>query len=140
MNAVDPDRFEPRKISNAASTTIDHWVSLLSNDQLSLTALPAPLFSLYSLGVLDGRQQRAGEVQAAKLEADRLWLLAFGDDDRKQYLLDRLDQAADLSNRPDVDDVLDETWRIFLASLDTIREPVRLNTTEHPRSTHDHAA
>ncbi len=72
-------------------------------------------------------------MAALKLDADRLWLVSFGAKDRQQYLLDRLEQAADLANRPDVDDVLDETWRIYLASLDNLREPIQLPTTQFKR-------
>lgn len=91
---------------------------------LSLAALPAPLFALYELGVNDGRQQREYEIRAAKLEADRLWLRCFGEADRRDYLLNRLDQAAALANRPDVDDVLDEAWRLYCASLNDVRSEV----------------
>lgn len=72
-------------------------------------------------------------MQLLKLDADRLWLRAFVDNDRQQYLLERLDQAADLANRPDVDDVLDEAWQIYLASLDNIREPIRFTSTQDTR-------
>jgi len=135
-----PDRFTARRISETASTTIDTWVTALANDELSLAALPAPLFSLYNLGVMDGRSQMQGDLGAARLEADRLWLRAFGDEERKDYLLQRLDDAAELANRPDVDDILDETWRIYLANLDTVREPVTLATTEDQGAARDHAA
>ncbi|MFE7067392.1 hypothetical protein [Microbacterium sp. NPDC057658] len=134
------DRFTPRRISEKASQTIDAWVTALALDEISLAALPAPLFSLYNLGVLDGRAQLQDDLRAARLEADRLWLRAFGDQERQEYLLARLDDAASLANRPDVDDVLDEAWRIYLSNLDTIREPVRLATTEDLGAARDHAA
>lgn len=124
-------RFTPRRISDTAARTIESWVNALATDQLSLAALPGPLHSLYNLGVMDGREQARSEVHAAQLDADRLWLIAFGEKERRDYLLDRLDAAAELANRPDVDDVLDEAWRIYLTNLDNIREPVRLDTTEH---------
>ncbi|MBD8013178.1 hypothetical protein H9633_12870 [Microbacterium sp. Re1] len=72
----------------------------------------------------DGRQQMEPEVRAAKLDADRLWLRSFGEADRREYLLDRLDRAATLANRPDVDDVLDEAWRVYCASLNDVRSEV----------------
>lgn len=134
-----PDRFESRRISDVASSTIDAWVTQLALDEMSLAALPAPLFSLYNLGVLDGRAQSEHEIRAAKLDADRLWLRSFGDQDRQQYLLERLNRAAELADHPDVDDVLDEAWRIYLASLDNIREPIELDITEQG-SSHDRAA
>lgn len=134
------DRFTPRRISDAASRTIDAWVDALRTDQLSLAALPGPLYSLYNLGVMDGLEQARGEVRAAQLDADRLWLVAFGEKDRRDYLLERLDSAAELANRPDVDDVLDEAWRIYLTNLDNIREPVRLATTEYKGDAREHAA
>ena len=134
------DRFTPRRISDKAAQTIDAWVTAIASDELSLAALPAPLFSLYNLGVLDGRAQLQDDLRAARHEADRLWLRAFGDEERQDHLLARLDDAASLANRPDVDDVLDEAWRIYLANLDTIREPVRLPTTEDLGAARDHAA
>lgn len=118
------DYFTPRKISEAAGRTINQWVDELCADTMSLVALPASLFALYQLGVRDGRMQREPEVRAAKLEADRLWLISFGEKERKAYLLDRLDRAAELANRPDVDDVLDEAWRLYCASLGDVRAAV----------------
>ncbi|WP_288873042.1 hypothetical protein [uncultured Microbacterium sp.] len=136
-----PDRFTVRRISEKASTTINAWVTALANDELSLAALPAPLFSLYNLGVMDGRGQMQGELRTARLDADRLWLRAFGDEERKDYLLQRLNVAAVLADRPDVDDVLDEAWHIYVSSLDAIRKPVTLaTTTEDLGATCDHAA
>lgn len=116
--------FSPLKISETATRIIDSWAWMLSAGEISLAALPAPLFSLYNLGVLDGRGQRDKELHAAKLDADRLWLISFGDKDRTEYLLSRLDRAAELADRPDVDDVLDEAWRIYCASLDNVRSAV----------------
>lgn len=98
-----------------------------------LHQLPDALVTLFNVAYEQGRTSREDEVRAAKLDADRLWLRCFGDRDRQEYLLSRLDQAADLANRPDVDDVLDEAWRIYVASLDTIREPIKL-----PTSTEEH--
>lgn len=121
------------RISETAARQIESWVWALADGSLRLWQLPDAIVSLYNLGVLDGRSQREQEVRAAKLDADRLWLRAFGDETRRQYLLDRLDQAAELANRPDVDDVLDEAWQTYLASLDNIREPIRLTSTQHPR-------
>ena len=118
------DYLAPLHISPAASRTIDGWVTRLASGTLSLAALPASLFALYELGVTDGRVQREGEVRVAKLEADRLWLRCFGDADRRDYLLDRLDRAAALANRPDVDDILDEAWRIYCESLSDVRSEV----------------
>jgi hypothetical protein len=122
----DTEYLAPLRVSTAASRTIDAWVSLLASGTLSLAALPLPLFSLYELGVSDGRQQREPEVRAAKLEADRLWLQCFGESERREYLLSRLDRAAQLANRPDVDNVLDEAWRIYCASLNDVRSEVTL--------------
>lgn len=116
--------FGHLRISRTASETITGWVDRLASGTLSLAALPAPLFALYELGVTDGRQQMEPDVRAAKLDADRLWLRCFGEADRREYLLDRLDRAATLANRPDVDDVLDEAWRIYCASLNDVRSEV----------------
>lgn len=116
--------FGHLRISRTASETISGWVDRLASGTLSLAALPHSLFALYELGVTDGRQQMEPEVRAAKLEADRLWLRSFGEADRRDYLLDRLDRAAALANRPDVDDVLDEAWRIYCASLNDVRAEV----------------
>lgn len=120
----DTDYLAPLRVSEAASQTITDWVSRLASGTLSLAALPLPLFSLYELGVNDGRQQREPEVRAAKLEADRLWLRSFAPKDRQEFLLARLDRAAQLANRPDVDNVLDEAWRIYCDSLNDVRSEV----------------
>lgn len=122
----DIDYFAPLRISASASRTIDGWVSRLATGTLSLAALPGALFSLYELGVYDGRQQREPDLRAAKLEADRLWLQQFGEPERREYLLDRLDRAAQLANRPDVGDVLDEAWRVYCESLTSVRSEVRV--------------
>lgn len=120
----DTDYLAPLRVSETASQTIDGWVTRLAAGTLSLAALPLPLFSLYELGVQDGRQQREPELRAAKLESDRLWLQCFGNAERREYLLSRLDRAAQLANRPDVDDVLDEAWRIYCDSLNNVRSEV----------------
>ncbi|REJ06292.1 hypothetical protein DY023_06585 [Microbacterium bovistercoris] len=67
------------------------------------------------------------------MERDRYWLRSFPDAERQEYLLSRLDQAAALANRPDVDDVLDEAWRLYCAGLNNIREPIRLTVTQDCR-------
>lgn len=120
----DTDYLTPLRVSETASQTIDGWVSQLASGTLSLAALPLPLFSLYELGVADGRQQREPELRAAKLEADRLWLQCFGESERREYLLSRLDRAAHIADRPDVDNVLDEAWRVYCASLNDVRSEV----------------
>lgn len=111
-------------ITAAAARTIDSWAWALADGTMLLYQLPDAINTLYNVAYEQGRASRDHEVQTARLDADRLWLRCFGDKDRTGYLLDRLDQAADLANRPDVDDVLDEAWRIYLASLDNIREPI----------------
>lgn len=124
ISSETTEYLAPLRVSAAASQTIDGWVSRLASGTLSLAALPLPLFSLYELGVSDGREQREPELRAAKLEADRLWLQCFGESERREYLLNRLDRAAQLANRPDVDDVLDEAWRLYCASLNDVRSEV----------------
>lgn len=119
------------RITPDAARTIDGWAWGLSDGTVRLWQLPDALCTFYAVAYADGRASMADEVNQARHEADRLWLLALPEDDRRAYLLDRLDRAADLANRPDVDDILDETWRIYCASLDNIREPVTLTTTEH---------
>ncbi|WP_309065346.1 hypothetical protein [Microbacterium sp.] len=89
--------------------------------------------SLYWLGYQHGSASRDEEVHNLRVDRDRHWLLALPEDDRRSYLLDRLDEAARLANRPDVDDVLDEAWRLYVASLNNLRKPVRLTSTEHGR-------
>lgn len=133
--APAPDGVEyPRiAISAAAASAIDAWAWGLADGSLRLWQLPDAINTLWGVAYEQGRLSRDAEVQLLKLDADRLWLRAFVDSDRQQYLLDRLDQAADLANRPDVDDVLDEAWQIYLASLDNIREPIRLISTQHTR-------
>lgn len=120
-------------ISPKASRAIDTWAWGLVDGSIRLWQLPDAICTLYQIAFQDGRASRDDEVRKLTADADRLWLRAFGDDARKQYLLARLDDAADLANRPNVDDVLDEAWRLYVASLDSIREPVRLESTEHTK-------
>ncbi|WP_341957484.1 hypothetical protein [Microbacterium sp. LWH13-1.2] len=120
-------------ISAQASIAIDAWAWGLADGSLRLWQLPDAINTLWGVAYEQGRRSRDTEVQLLKLDADRLWLRAFVDNDRQQYLLERLDQAADLANRPDVDDVLDEAWQIYLASLDNIREPIRFTSTQDTR-------
>ncbi|WP_311257184.1 hypothetical protein [Microbacterium sp. WCS2018Hpa-9] len=127
-------------ISRGASEAIDGWAWGLIDGSIRLWQLPQAVNTLWNLAFEQGQRSRDTEVEQLKLDADRMWLRAFADPERKQFLIDRLDQAADLANRPDVDDVLDEAWRIYLANLDTLREPVRLETTEDLGTTCDHAA
>lgn len=121
------------RISTEASRAIDAWAWGLADGSLRLWQLPDAINTLWTVAFEQGRRSRDEEVDALKFDADRLWLVSFGAKDRQQYLLDRLEQAADLANRPDVDDVLDETWRIYLASLDNLREPIQLPTTQRNR-------
>lgn len=120
-------------ISRAAALAIDTWAWGLADGSLRLWQLPDAINTLWTVAFEQGRRSRDAEVARVRLDADRLWLRAFGDSDRQQYLLDRLDEAAELASRPDVDDVLDEAWRIYLASLDNIREPIRLTSPQHTR-------
>lgn len=120
-------------ISRAAALAIDTWAWGLADGSLRLWQLPDAINTLWQIAFEQGRHSRDAEVDRLTLDANRLWLRAFGDSERQQYLLDRLDRAADLANRPDVDDVLDEAWRIYLAGLDDIREPIRLISTQHTR-------
>lgn len=116
-----PDRFAPLRISDRAESTIQGWVEALIADDISLAALPPSLHRLYQLGVADGRSQRDDDVRVAQLEADRLWLLAFGDKDRREYLLERLDRIATMAD-PDVE--LDDVFQRYCASLTDVRQEV----------------
>lgn len=71
---------------------------------------------------------REHEVQAAKHDADRLWLRSFTPADRHEYLLDRLDKAAELTaqNIGASEDFLEGVLRNYFESLDGIREPAAL--------------
>lgn len=113
-------------ISPEASRTIDAWAWEIAAGDLHLAELPAALFTFYTVAAEHGRQSRDEEVRQLRADADRLWLRSFGDEDRVAYLLGRLDRAGELANRPDVDDVLAETWRIYCAGLESIREPLTL--------------
>lgn len=65
-------------------------------------------------------------------EADRLYLLAFAPADRRDMLLDRLDQAHEaMAEWATVDGALDAAWQAYLDGLDGIRPPVPL----HPEQT-----
>lgn len=122
-----PPRFT---ITPAASTTLQQWADGLAAGTLRLWQLPDAIVRLYELGYEQGRASRDEEVHALTVDRDRHWLLAQHGVDRQEYILSRLDAAARLANRADVDDVLDETWRIYLASLEHLREPIRLSTTK----------
>lgn len=117
------------RISPEASRALDGWAWGIADGSIRLWQLPDAVNTLYQVGVVHGRASRDDEVRSLRLEADRLWLCSFGDKERLDYLLARLDRAAELADRPDVDDVLDEAWRIYLASLENIRQPVALPTT-----------
>lgn len=120
------------RISAEASRLIDAWAWGLADGSLRLQQLPDAVCSLFNVAYSQGRASRDPEVRQLQLEADRYWLRAFADKDRQEYLLSRLDQAAELANRPDVDDVLDEAWRIYCAGLDDIRQPIALPvSTQH---------
>lgn len=118
------------RISTQASETLQSWVDALASGDLRLWQLPDAVCALYWLGHAHGAATRDEEVHRLRVEADRYWLLAIPATDRRAYLLDRLDEAARLANRPDVDNVLDEAWRIYLAGLDTISRPIALHTTQ----------
>lgn len=117
-------------ITAAATRTLHEWADGLAAGTLRLWQLPDAIMRLYELGYEQGRSSRDEEVHALTVDRDRHWLLAMPESDRREYVLSRLDQAARLANRPDVDDVLDETWRLYLAGLNTIREPVRFHETK----------
>lgn len=121
------------RISATAADTLQGWVDGLASGALRLWQLPDAVVALYELGHTHGATSRDEEVHRLRVEADRQWLIAQPSAERREYLLERLDQAARLANRPDVDDVLDEAWRVYVASLDTLREPIRLTPTEHGR-------
>ncbi|REJ06282.1 hypothetical protein DY023_06535 [Microbacterium bovistercoris] len=121
------------RITPQASKTLHDWADKLAAGDLRLWQLPPAVCALYWLGYNQGVASRDEEVHQLRIDADRMWLLAMPATDRREYLLERLDNAARLADRPDVDDVLDEAWRMYCASLDTIREPVRLASTEHGR-------
>ncbi|KJL35463.1 hypothetical protein RS86_00459 [Microbacterium azadirachtae] len=117
------------RISSTAARTLDRWAWGIADGSIRLWQLPDAVNTLYRIGIEHGRSSRDEEVRLLRLDADRLWLCSFGDKERLDYLLARLDRAAELADRPDVDDVLDEAWRIYLASLDNIRQPITLPTS-----------
>ncbi|WP_344819390.1 hypothetical protein [Microbacterium soli] len=105
----------------------------MADGSIHLVEIPDALFTFWTVAYEQGRSSRDEDVHRLRVEADRLWLLAMPQTERRDYLLDRLDEAARLANRPDVDDVLDEAWHIYLNSLDNIRQPIMLHPTEHGR-------
>ena len=117
-------------ISRNASAAIDSWAWGLADGSLHLAQLPGALFTFWNVAFASGRASRDHEVKALTAEANRLWLRCFGEKEREQFLLNRLDQAATLADRPDVDDVLDEAWRIYLAGLHNLRDPLRIRDTD----------
>ncbi|WP_396935756.1 hypothetical protein [Mycolicibacterium sp.] len=117
----NPYRFQPLRISRHAAETIESWTDALLTDEISLAALPPSLHRLYQVGVADGREQRDHDVRVAQLEADRLWLVAFGDRERREYLLDRLDRIAAMTD-PDAE--LDVVFESYCESLVDVRRGV----------------
>lgn len=119
------------RITSDAAATITGWAWGLADGSLSLSQMPDAICTLFTVAYEQGKASRDDEIRALRVDRDRHWLLAFGGG--HQYVLDRLDRAAELADRPDVDDVLNEAWRVYLASLDNLREPVRLPapTTEN---------
>lgn len=70
-------------------------------------------------------------MRAAKLDADRLWLRSFAPQDQREYLLARLDRAAEIvADTGNIEHHMDEAWRLYVASLDNIREPITLTKTQ----------
>lgn len=111
-------------ITPAATAKLHEWADGLAAGTLRLWQLPDAIMRLYELGYEQGRVSRDEEVHALAVDRDRHWLLAQPANERQEYLLNRLDEAARLANRPDVDDVLNETWRLYVAGLNTIRQPI----------------
>lgn len=123
---------KPRiRISPEASAAIDAWAWGLADGSIELHQLPDAICTFFNVAYELGRASREDEIRLYKSDADRLWLRLFAPRERQDYLLNRLDQAAALADRPDVDAVLDEAWRIYVASLDNIREPIALTATKH---------
>ncbi|MGM1018003.1 MAG: hypothetical protein ACQEW8_10745 [Actinomycetota bacterium] len=117
------------RISSEASAAIEAWAWGIAGGSLRLQQLPEAIHTLYTVSFELGRASRDDEVRQLRLEGDRLWLRSFGEKERLDYLLSRLDRAAELADRADVDDVLDEAWGIYLAGLDNIRQPIALPAT-----------
>lgn len=122
------------QISRGASRTIDTWAWGLADGSLTLQQLPDALVTLYNIAYEQGRASREQEVLDAKHDADRLWLKCFGEKERQEYLLHRLDRAAEIiADTGNIEHHLDEAFRLYVASLDSIRKPIAL-----PVSTQDH--
>lgn len=69
-----------------------------------------------------GWHARDREVAALQLDADRLWLISFGDQKGRDFLLNRLDRIAAMSD-PDAE--LDEVFAAYCESLRNVRQEVR---------------
>lgn len=122
---VGGEYFRRLRISRRASETIDRWTDALVAGRLSLAALPLALFRLYQAGVADGRAQREPELAQARHEADRLWLLCFGEEERREYLLARLDEAARIAaDEGGIEGHLERAFALYCRSLDNVRGEV----------------
>lgn len=97
----------------------------LVTDSVKLADLPPALFTFWTVAYESGRQSRDPDVQHAQHEADRLWLISFGDQKRRDYLLERLDRCAALVG-DDAENALTEAWRLYINSLASVREPIPL--------------
>lgn len=113
-------------ITEAAAEALTAWHDGLVLGEIPIWRLPGPVAAFYEAGLIDGARSRDHEVRTAKHEADRLWLIAFGDKEQRAYLLDRLDKVGELiaANPSATDDFLREVVAGYFASLDRVREPI----------------
>lgn len=119
-----PSNKRTTLIGSAVENQLDRTLWQLMSGDVGFEHLTPALLAWWTVAFEAGRASLVPELRQSQHEADRLWLLAFGEVDRREYLLDRLDRAVQLAERPDVDDVLDEAWRIYCASLDRVRSPI----------------
>lgn len=116
-----------------ASAQIEELAWGLVVDSVKLVDLPSALFTFWNVAFEAGRQSREDDVRCAQHEADRLWLISFGDQKRRDYLLERLDQCAALVG-DEAENALTEAWRLYVNSLANVREPIPLAPrTEYPK-------
>lgn len=117
-------------ISDIAHKQLITWLEQVERGELERYQLPAALQAwfehAFAAGVERGRRSRDHEVRMLKHEADRLWLQTFSPEDRREYLLDRLDKIGALvaAHPTQPDDFLNEVITHYFTTLDNVREPV----------------
>ena len=107
---------------------MEYILFAMNRGDAGLNDLPPALMGFYTVGFNDGAQSRQHEIneergarRKAERDADRLWLENFTPEHRRDFLLDRLDQAMMDADSENVDDLIAEAVLKFMSNLDNMR-------------------